>query len=517
MKLNLTCLFESYKGFEAQYLLSPGPNKNMAARVPAEIWISIFRFAVAAQSGLDITALPMATSPSFWTKGFRKEWVLRTPLDDASLLHRQRNTTLKSIVCTCRFWRQLGAEFLLEYLYFQDPANVIRLCAVLDSDRHPGRYIRRLHIARFHERFGFTLEELQMALVSIIQHSHKLQIFIMEWPLRNAFASAMDALCTYSARSLQTLHVYIPQGELAKLIWTLDTLPCLLAVHLEFTGTRTEDSSLGAASNIVLTLPRVHQLTLRGFASDFVDQAVDWSLPSLRTLTLDFTTHRDDLPDILEFLRSHGSQLTFLDVDCIPEQDVRPILDFCPALETFAFNGDWRLPLDDAQPHPVSAVVHQPHPTITTIGLHGMHYAFGVGTALQAPFHVSAFHCDSNDFTFFALQKHNFPKLERIRLLSSSLLQHLEEANGPKGDFRRRWERWWIHCSNQEIRLEDCTGAELGDLPVDEEDYSDTGSEAGEVESVSEMALDDPIARIRALTERCRQMTASLQYPYPIQ
>ncbi len=360
-----------------------------------------------------------------------------------------------------------------------------------------------------------------MGLISIIQHSTRLQIFLMEWPLRNAFASVMDALCTYSARSLRTLQIHVPQGGLAKLIWTLDTLPCLVAIHLEFVGNRTEDSSLGAASNIVLTLSNVQQLSLRGFASDFVDQAVDWNLPALRTLTLEFTTHRDDLPDILEFLRSHGSQLTFLDIDCIPEQDVRPILDLCPALETLAFNGDWRLPLEEGLAYGVSALTHVPHTKITTIGLHGMHYAFGVGPAFQAPLHVTAFHCESNELNFAALRKTSFPKLERVRLLSSSLLQHLEEANGPRGECKYRWERWWVQCTNQSIRFEDCTGGALGELPLEEEveDTNDLGSDVSETEteSASDLMIGDAISRIRALTERCRQITTALQYPYAVQ
>ncbi|KAF7799045.1 hypothetical protein EIP86_010275 [Pleurotus ostreatoroseus] len=352
------------------------------------------------------------------------------------------------------------------------------------------------------------MEELQMGLISI---------FIMEWPLRNAFSSVMDALCTYSARSLHTLAIHIPQGGLAKLIWTLDTLPCLVAIHLEFLGNGAEES-LGAAGNIVVTLPKVEQLSLRGFASDFVDQAVDWNLPSLHTLTLDFTTHRDDLPDIVEFLRSHGNQLTFLDIDCIPEQDVRPILDLCPALETFAFNGDWRLRLDDSLPYAASALVYRPHTKLTTIGLHGMQYAFGVGPALQAALVVAAYHCESNEYNFAALRKTSFPKLATVRMLSSSLLQNLEEANGPRGECKRRWERWWVQCTNQNIRFEDCTGGPLGELPMDEEDYNEAESDGGEEqESVTDLMVGDTIARIRALTERCRQITTSLQYPYAIQ
>ena len=169
----------------------------------------------------------------------------------------------------------------------------------------------------------------------------------MERPLKDAFSPVMDALSTYCPRSLRTLQIFVPHKELAKLIWTLDVLPNLTVAHLEFFGIPTEEPCLGSASNIVLSLSSLRQLCLRGFYSDFLDQATDWNLPSLETLALDFTTYRDDLPDLVEFLHNHGAQLLYLDLNCLTEQDVRPVLDLCPSLETFAFNADWRLPMDD--------------------------------------------------------------------------------------------------------------------------------------------------------------------------
>ncbi|KAF7343764.1 NTF2 domain-containing protein [Mycena sanguinolenta] len=47
----------------------------------------------------------------------------------------------------------------------------------------------------------------------------------------------------------------------------------------------------------------------------------------------------------------------------------------------------------------------------------------------------------------------------------------------------KRWERWWQGCTHVGVRLEDCTGALLAELPMDPvESDSDSGESDGKEE-----------------------------------
>jgi hypothetical protein len=358
---------------------------------------------------------------------------------------------------------------------------------------------------------------MDLALISIIQHCRKLQTFIFEWPLQMSFTPVADSLCHYCRRTLHTLHISIPSVELAKLIWTLDSLQRLVSLHVEIGERHTEENHLGSASDISLRFPKLQQLSLRGFFTDFVEEATEWDFPRLGTLTLDFINYRDELPDIEAFFANHGSQLTYLDINCIPPINLPAVLDLCPSLSSFSFNPDWRLPREEGLHYEASELVHLPHKGITTIGLHQLLYAFGVGYAAQYS-KVDAISTryirHSNDANFAALTKRNFPNLKTVRLLSRTLLRDLEMANGPDEVCFERWERWWAHCAGQGIRLEDCTGSELGYLPP--QDYgTDAGTEVDdegeeEEDSVLDALQFDPIAQVRALRMRCQQISAAL-------
>ena len=115
-----------------------------------------------------------------------------------------------------------------------------------------------------------------------------------------------------------------------------------------------------------------------------------------------------------------------------------------------------------------SKLNNSPHPSITTIGVHHLLYAFGVGYAAKSERFKTEYIQRSNDLNFAALNKHNFPKLQRVRVLSRALLRALKSNNGPSQLGLSRWEKWWDQCAQQEIRLEDCTGGLLGTLPQDE-------------------------------------------------
>ena len=91
-----------------------------------------------------------------------------------------------------------------------------------------------------------------------------------------------------------------------------------------------------------------------------------------------------------------------------------------------------------------------------------------------------------------ALNKANFPKLQRIRALSQSMLNALNKSDGPSGENGGygRWTRWSTACLRSGIRLEDCAGQSLGTLLQDDE-YSEDGSEDESGDERSNDEYDD--------------------------
>ncbi|EKM61190.1 uncharacterized protein PHACADRAFT_111460 [Phanerochaete carnosa HHB-10118-sp] len=485
----------------------------MRSELPVELWLAIFQLAAEDDTIFEHTTHTQPWKPSSWykltTSGVSK-WTLRTPIEELIAMQHRRARLMKAF-STCRYWRKIGSEFLYSCLYFEIPSNIIRVCGILDTDRHLGRFVRRLHITRYFTRSGLSTEDLELGLISVIQHCRKLETFVLDWPVNDTFAAIADALSTYCRRTLRTLHTHVPPNGLAKLIWTLDSLPHLEALHLEMSERISEDTRLGSAGNVSITFPELRELSLAGDSCDFIEQATEWEFPGLISFTFDFGAYRNDLPDLLEFLRIHGSNLTFLDINSMLQLDVATMLDSCPSLTTFSFNGDWRLPLDEDMPYEVSKLVNKPHPNLTHIGLHQLLHAFGVGyagTYARADPMVVRYIRRSNDLNFAALTKRCFPKLTHVRLLNRTLLRDLEEADGPADSCYERWERWAAQCAAERVRLEDCTGNELGQLPA--LDDVDIGRPA-EHPLYPTHDLNDPIAHVQALTQQIRHLSMALQ------
>ena len=369
------------------------------------------------------------------------------------------------------------------------------------------------------------MDEFEKPLVAILERCPNLEILIVDWPMTSAFGPIVDTL-GMSCRNLRTVHWHVPSELLSKVIWALDTLPNLVAVHLEFAAAIKESDTitLGSAQDVKLKLRNLQQLFLKGLCQDFLEQATGWSLPLLRSFSFDFGTNTVDIPDVVAFLAQHGTTLLFLDLNCIPMLDVRTILDLCPFLTTFCFNPDWKIsPVRDPDADPDQSedeatlpitLTNRPHDHIRHIGLHGLLYAFGVGYA--------AVYADAdpvrtmmvqrtNDRNFKALNRASFPKLERVRVLSPRVLQDLNDNNGPADESFERWERWWDMCAKMRVRLEDCSGGELGNLPQDEdeEDYDSEEDEYGYAmdEEEREWKGSVSLAELRELLEECRKMS----------
>ena len=384
------------------------------------------------------------------------------------------------------------------------------------------------------------MSDLENALMSIIRHCPNLEIFIVEWPMGNTFGPVVDTLATHAAKSLRTVHWNISREAASKVIWALDSLPQLLSAHIHF-ETIVEDQEnfhLGSASNLTLTLPHLQQLSLRGHSQEFLEQATGWSIPGLRSFSFDFGNLRIDQPDIIAFLTRHGAKLIFLDLNCIPALNVPHILELCPLLTAFSFNADWRIQQPGEEvPAPttsntialinqsMSVLVRRPHQNITSIGLHGLMYAFGVGYAAeyatQEPLQAHVIR-RSNDLNIAALNKINFPKLQRVRALSQAMLHDLNQEDGPseaEGGVDR-YDNWWSLLSGSGIRLEDCTGALLGTLPEDEDDSEYEEGDSDEDEDEEEQEADkwgfhipplpveegSHLNELRQLLEECRAM-----------
>ncbi|RDX52090.1 hypothetical protein OH76DRAFT_243418 [Lentinus brumalis] len=485
----------------------------MVLNLPDELWLDIFEMAVEDADFFE-PILPTTFSESAWFKNLLGVWTLRVPQEILNSAQRRSMFTKKAIMNTCRTWRRLGHEFYYRSIFCSNPWNVQRLCALMDRNSGLGQRTRRLHLHPYSTTKPWpALEVIQHSLVSIIRHCPRLEIFIINWPLSVSFSSVANALCTSVPHALRVLQINIPTHTLAKLIYMLQCLPNLRTAQIEFDGTPPEQIRLGAAGDLELTLSSLENLLLRGPFQDFIEQATAWHLPSLKLLSLDFITYREDFPDIVEFLTEHGSELTFLDLNCIPPLDIPTILDVCPMLTTFTFNPDWRIPGWENHPFLETFIVHQPHPNITTIGLHHLMYAFGVGYAATYnqvdPFVTHSIQ-RQNDVNFAAINKRNFPRLQRIRVLNTTLLTDLEKNNGPSQRCFERWERWSRQCQREGVRLEDCTGATLGTLPEDPEDEEDDDDGSSLTDEGSRH-----LTTLRELLVECRKMNALRELDVP--
>jgi len=400
-----------------------------------------------------------------------------------------------------------------------------------------------MHITHFLSGRGGSMDDFEEPLLAILSQTPNLEIFIVDWPMSTAFGAVADTLAS-CCHNLRTAHWHVPSELVSKVIWALESLTNLVSVHLMFDEAVKESDSitLGSAESVKLSLPNLQQLFLKGFCQDFMEQASGWTLPMLRSFSFDFGPNRHDLPDVIGFLAQHGDTLLFLDLNCVPALDIRTILDLCPLLTTFCFNLDWKvLPpattdtqdIDNPNANPEHdaaapvSLTNRPHNYIQHIGLHGCMQAFGVGLAAYISTDPLSTHLvqRNNDINFRALSRSSFPKLERVRLLSPLLLQYLNDANGPnEGECFMRWERWWDACETEGVRLEDCSGGLLGNLPQDpvgEEGYDegeeeeDDGYYTEEEEEVPTRRRVSNLSELRELLEECRRMSAEAEQEPP--
>jgi hypothetical protein len=438
---------------------------------------------------------------------------------------------------TCKQWYRIAYHLLFHCLFLSDIVRLPPLCVVLDRYAWLGWYVKRIHLVRYYSTRRVTMADVETMLVTVIHHCPNLELFTVEWQIAPSFPAIADSLVTYSAKSLRSVHWKTSPDCLAGLIWALDALPSLVSIYIHFENPlitmtppddaedTSEDTSplLGTASHISLSLNNLEQLTVRGLSQEFIEQAIGWSFPVLRSFTLDFSAHRDNLPDVVEFLKHHGTQLTYLDLNTIPALDLSAILASCPMLTSFSFNPDWHLPFHaDSSEGVFSSFLQEPHARITHLGLHQLLHAFlppsqnvSSGGSGGLPEVATMLLQRTNDLTFSQLTRRLFPALKAVRVLNRTLLTGLERQNGPEEEGYARWERWEAHCAAEGVRLEDCTGALLGDLPLDSDDEWEGGSE-GEREDYEEEQKGQEgelrpsnVKELRDLLDEIRRMSVS--------
>ncbi|KAG1733137.1 hypothetical protein EDB19DRAFT_1731826 [Suillus lakei] len=474
----------------------------MAESLPPELWSHIFGLA-ADEDTIFYPGLPTSMTQSSWARSLVTDWQLRTPRDSINMVQRRSYATKKSIISTCQSWRRLGLEFLVRYLFFNDPSKLRSLTSLLTSNPSLGWWTRRLHITHFLYERGPSLDDFEAALTSVLTQTPNLEIFIVDWPLSRAFGPIADTLGTH-CKNLRTAHLHVPAELLPKVIWALDALPLLVSLADPDTLT------LGSAQDVKLHLPNLQQLIL-------LEQASGWSLPLLRSFSFDFGSKREDCSRSFSSLTSTASQhLTSAQYST-----------YAPLLTAFSFNIDWKIaPIvqnaDTTGDGPI-VLTNRPHEHIAHIGLHGLLFAFGVGlaSAYATPDPLRALLVQrTNDRNFAALTKASFPQLERVRVLSPTVLTDLERANGPQGSGMERWERWAGMCEGMGVRLEDCTGALLGTLPQEEEEYEDEEDEPVEESEYYYTDDEEPVrpggvglSELRALLEECRKMSEEREDP----
>ncbi|KAG1832321.1 hypothetical protein DFJ58DRAFT_823198 [Suillus subalutaceus] len=332
----------------------------MAHSLPPELWSHIFGLA-ADEDTIFYPGLPTSMTQSSWARSLVTDWQLRTPRDSINMVQRRSYATKKSIILTCQSWRRLGLEFLVRYLFFNDPSKLRSLTALLTSNPSLGWWTRRLHITHFLYERGPSLDDFEATLTSVLAQTPNLEIFIVDWPLSRAFGSIADTLGTH-CKNLRTAHWHVPAELLPKVIWALDALPLLVSLAVEFDAPLKDSDTLtlGSAQDVKLYLPNLQQLILRG------------------------------------------------------SLDIRTILDLCPLLTAFSFNLDWKIA-------PISQNADTgdwTHPHRALSGSTGcfLRSEWALLALMPPPIPLRSLLVQrTNDRNFAALTKASFPKLERER------------------------------------------------------------------------------------------------------
>jgi len=230
----------------------------------------------------------------------------------------------------------------------------------------------------------------------------------------------------------------------------------LSSLHIEISAYHSD----GYVDADLPSLPSLEVLSLSAVTKSSLAYISSWLMPNLTRLDIDFK-FEETTDGLHQLLRLCGARLLTLSIlaYCLHSiVDIHPVLALCPSLTTFSCNVDFGV-----QDH----IVFSPHQNLSRIGVYS-------DSALLS------FRKEETDRTswfrnlarapydFSALNKHNFPRLSSIRLLSGHVLtDYLRRGGMDALDVAKSavWIELCQRCAREGIRLEDVTGCEFGTRP----------------------------------------------------
>jgi hypothetical protein len=416
---------------------------------------------------------------SQWIRMTDEMWLLRNSLEISNAIERQGYRTKKNIVLVCKLWHQLGTELLFESVLLEKPDHLGSIFWIVQNRPELALWTRRITVHPFIPPQEAVSSGVSEALQVVLHYCSQVESIHLSFWFSNEHTLSFASRLPSSLRRL----VWTVQSSTASLIANL--LSSLKALEVLDISSIKDPESEQSAVHISVTpasedilMPELRSLSLRGQQTDFLAVVAIWRMPKLHSLSFHFHSEATSNKLGLEILNVCAPQLRILELNTVMPWNIVAILDRCPSLERLAFNPDW----------PLKKLVNQPHPKIRSIGLHELWYAAEIGQGAlyskMQPIRAAAIRT-SNNHNIQNITRMSFPKLERVRLLNSGLIQEISRGDGPSERTLSLWHGWMHHAETEGYRFEDCTGNVLGTNPsldpaieTDTESEIDTGTES---------------------------------------
>ena len=356
------------------------------SRLPPELWLLIFRHAATT----NLTSSLVATT-------YLPFHAVTQDFVDHSLKVKH------TIVQVCRMWRDLGTGLLYEDLLVRsEHARGLRDTMEKlqrDESGHMHR-VRRVCLP-----YSSSVPQMAIAYptdaMMILKSCSSLEVLVRPNMLYGSRGEAM--LFDYQAEDCP------PLPSLKRLDWWhrndaartegINCLPHVLreTPNLTYLSLEGEVGLSLMQLNIIISLPKLTTLHFRRINMLFILQISKWDLPTLRTIVLDGFTDQHMLYAITQYFGKQlrtlefGMSLKFFAIDAL-----LPLLTLCRLLEEVNYYVFFTKFPDE---------LAIPHPSLTTVGLHGAHNAIYHGHPQELWYHAER-HFDHFCSSFFpALKK----------------------------------------------------------------------------------------------------------------
>lgn len=334
-------------------------------RLPPEIWLEVFRWAVthaSIEKFYTAKYLPFQTSHNYQV------------LDES--------LKVKAVVVrVCRQWRMLAEDMLYEDLRIRHGEQT--LANVLESYEKLGRWVRRVELP-YRNTITTTVQPLRP--LAILKCCPELEVLVRPDPVRSddlRFEFPAEALPLTSLKRLEWWNVdeAARSGGINSLDDVLNNSPNLQYLSI---GGQHWITQFRPAHH----LPSVTTLCLRWMNDRFIRQICRWSLPSLAHIIIDSSQGNSVLGMLWE---TFGSQVQVMELGThmrfYLEDHLTSMLENCPNLQQLNYHIHFTVP-------PALSVVHS---SLRSICLHGqvnemasdrgwvhlrLHFAFFSGPSL---------------------------------------------------------------------------------------------------------------------------------------